>query len=85
MSWNGNPSRTSQSHDNVVVWLQVPTRRIHVPSVEFFLGLEEAGVVAVRRDTQVIRRFNVVVTDVVSQEQKKGHTTVSFGSVGLHW
>jgi hypothetical protein len=50
--------------------------------VEFFLGLEEAGVVAVR-DTQVIRRFNVVVTDVVSQEQ--GHTTVSFGSVGLHW
>jgi F420-0:gamma-glutamyl ligase len=51
--------------------------------VEFFLGLEEAGVVAVS-DTQVIRRLNVVVTDVVSQEQKKGHTTVSFGSVGLH-
>jgi hypothetical protein len=48
MSWQSFPHLT-KSHDNVVVWLQVPTRRIHVPSVEFFLGLEEAGVVAVRR------------------------------------
>jgi hypothetical protein len=37
--------------------------------VEFFLGLEEAGVVAVRRDTQVIRR--VVVTDVGVKNRRR--------------
>jgi hypothetical protein len=48
--------------------------------VEFFLGLEEAGVVAVRRDTQVIR---VLGSDVESREE--GTYDRIFGSVGLHW
>jgi hypothetical protein len=34
---------------------------MHVPSVEFFLGPKKAGIVAVRRDTQVYRRLNLVV------------------------
>jgi hypothetical protein len=40
-----------------------------VPGVEFFLWLEETGIVAVRRDTQVSRRFDIVETNVMSQEQ----------------
>jgi hypothetical protein len=57
----------------------------HVPGVEFFLGLEEAGIIAVRRDTQVIRRLDLVVTNVMSQGQEKGHAAVPSSSVGLHW
>jgi hypothetical protein len=37
--------------------------------MEFFLGLEKAGVVAVRHDPYAVRRFDIVVTNVVSQEQ----------------
>jgi hypothetical protein len=29
--------------------------------VEFFLGLEKAGVDAVRRDTEAVRRFDIVI------------------------
>ena len=43
---------------------------IHVAGVNGLLVLEKAFVVAVRRDTQVICRFDAVVANLVSQEQE---------------
>jgi hypothetical protein len=53
--------------------------------VECFLCLEEAGIVAVGGDTQVSCRLDILETNVMSQEQEKGHAAVTFRSVGLHW
>jgi hypothetical protein len=82
--WQPFPDFT-EGHDYVVVWLQILTGQAYIPGMEYFLSLEKAGVVAVRREAQVIRRFDIVVANVMLQEQEKGHASVSFGSVGLHW
>ena len=41
--------------------------------MEFFFGLEKAGVVTVRGDAQVVLRFDAVVANVLRREQEKGH------------
>jgi hypothetical protein len=52
--------------------------------VECFLCLEEAGVVTVGGDTQVIGRLDIVETNM-SQEHEERHTAVTLNWVGLHW
>ncbi len=49
-----------------------------------FICYNEDGIVTVR-DTQVIRRLDVVLTKIRSKKQEKGHAAVPMNSAGLHW